>query len=55
MDKPLSTAPPRHRRYPRRSSVPASPPAPPALPIAGAAAGRRWPTAVPERRVFPRG
>jgi hypothetical protein len=57
MDKPPSTAPPRHRHYPRaaaaRQAIPAAPLLP-ARPAGGAVTGRRWPRAVPDRRVFPR-
>jgi hypothetical protein len=47
MEKPKTTAPPRHRRYPRGG------------PKAGGAPKaeipRRWPRAISDRRVFPRG
>jgi len=58
MDKPPSSAPPRHRRYPRAAAAPRPPAVVHAAP-AGAAvperSARRWPRAIPERRVFPRG
>jgi hypothetical protein len=47
MEKPKLTAPPRHRRYPRGSPQPATTPQ--------AETARRWPRAISDRRVFPRG
>ena len=47
MEKPKTTAPPRHRRYPRG--------APKAAETDKAGTTRRWPRAVSGRRVFPRG
>jgi hypothetical protein len=48
MEKPKTTAPPNHRRYPRGT--------PKAAEDAGKAeTTRRWPRAIPDRRVFPRG
>jgi hypothetical protein len=46
MEKPKTTAPPRHRRYPRGSPQPAATPK--------AELARRWPRAIPDRRVVPR-
>ena len=47
MEKPKPSAPPTHRRYPRSL---AKPPA-----RARAETARRWPRAIPDRRLFPRG
>jgi hypothetical protein len=47
MEKPKATAPPRHRRYPRGTPKTAE--------SAKAETSRRWPRAVSDRRVFPRG
>jgi hypothetical protein len=46
MEKRPTTAPPRHRRYPRGS--------PKADEERKADASRKWPRAIPDRRVFPR-
>jgi hypothetical protein len=47
MEKPKTTAPPRHRRYPRGlAKAPAQ---------EKAETSRRWPRAISDRRVFPRG
>jgi hypothetical protein len=47
MEKPKTTAPPNHRRYPRGAPKPSEP--------AKAETTRRWPRTVSDRRVFPRG
>jgi len=47
MEKPKTTAPPRHRRYPRGT--------PKAAESEKAEISRRWPRSIPDRRVFPRG
>ena len=47
MEKPKSTAPPRHRRYPRG--------APKAPAQEKAETARRWPRAIPEGRAGARG
>lgn len=47
MEKPKPTAPPTHRRYPRGTPKAGEP--------AKAETARRWPRAISDRRVFPRG
>ena len=47
MEKPKTTAPPRHRRYPRFAQKPND--------TEKSETSRRWPRAVSDRRVFPRG
>ena len=47
MEKPKLTAPPTHRRYPRGSPKPTD--------GSKAETSRRWPRAISDRRVFPRG
>jgi hypothetical protein len=47
MEKPKTTAPPNHRRYPRFAQKPNE--------AEKSETSRRWPRTVSDRRVFPRG